>query len=57
MFCYTVIAGGGIEAERSLFSWNICSIEGDSEETASKIIVVIAMEKIKKMSMIESYLK
>lgn len=56
VFC-TLIGVGGIEEERSLFSWDICSIEGGSEETASKIIVVIAMEKIKKMSMIESDLK
>lgn len=56
VFC-TVIGGGGMEEERSLFSWNIYSIEEGNEETASKIIVVIAMEKIKKMSIIESDLK
>lgn len=52
MCFYTVIGDRGIEEERSLFSCNVYSVEGGSEETASKIIVLIAMEKIKKMSMI-----
>lgn len=56
MLC-TVIGGRDIGEKRSLFSWNIYSIERDSEETTHRLIVVITMDKMKKIRMIESDLR